>query len=102
MMHTRAVPTRGLEEFFTNQQPGRTGRYWRVGELRLKSFEDLRKLWFVLLKERNMLHTYRHMAQRAGVFMKNYERIWKVKTSMRNVKVVVGERERQHKMLSTS
>jgi hypothetical protein len=49
----------GLEEFFTNQQPGRTGRPWRCSELRLKSFDDLQKLWFVLLKERNMLMTYR-------------------------------------------
>ena len=49
----------GLEEFFLNQQPGRTGRPWRCSELRLKSFDDLQKLWFVLLKERNMLMTYR-------------------------------------------
>jgi len=76
-----------------------TGRKWHSGELRGKSNEDLHKLWYVLLKERNMLLTLRHEAKRQGVPMPGPTRLHKVQKSMAAIKTVIGERERLVKIL---
>ena len=54
------------------------GRSWKKDELRLKSNPDLHKLWYVLLKERNMLLTMAAAYEQEYTAMPNPERIDKV------------------------
>lgn len=92
--------THGLDEFFTNQQAGVVGRAWGVHECRLKSSSELHKLWFVCVKERNMLYTYKHITERYKIELQNSDRFSKVKNTMRSIKVVLGERRHQYKLLT--
>lgn len=55
----------GLMEFFDKENNWKedeikVGRPWKLDDLRIKSNSDLHKLWFVLLKEKNMLLTMKH------------------------------------------
>ncbi|RID48858.1 hypothetical protein BRARA_I05337, partial [Brassica rapa] len=66
---TARIAKNPLEEFFEfdrsqdEDKPVVYGRGWKASELRLKSWDDLQKLWYVLLKEKNMLMTQRQMLQ---------------------------------------
>ena len=69
-------------EFFDNpdnykEKAVRVGRQWFKEELRSKSNADLHKLWFVLLKERNMLLTMEKLYKDEKEPMPNPERIGK-------------------------
>ena len=44
-----------------------TGRPWFASELRHKSFKDLHTLWYVCLREKNLLATQKEEARRMGV-----------------------------------
>ncbi|CAN6179615.1 unnamed protein product, partial [Urochloa humidicola] len=88
-----------LEEFFEversteeDKPPPHYGRSWKACELRLKSWDDLQKLWYVLLKEKNMLMTQRQMLHAENLRFPNPERISKVKKSMCRIKHVLTER----------
>jgi large subunit ribosomal protein L47 len=58
-------PNHGLWEFFANrdtvanppEEDAKHGRGWMVEELRGTSWEDLHKLWWVCVKERNRIAT---------------------------------------------
>jgi len=89
-----------LDQFYETEEnreqlstPGRVGRAWRMDELRGKSLEDLRGLWWVLVKERNLLMTEKHMAMQLGARMSGTGRIKKVKLGMNRLKVVLAERK---------
>eukprot|EP00040_Diaphanoeca_grandis_P014555 m.73947 g.73947 ORF g.73947 m.73947 type:complete len:341 (+) comp24608_c0_seq1:76-1098(+) len=92
----------GLGEFFppgyeTLTEPTQTvdsGRPWLARDLRNKNNTDLHKLWYVLLKERNMLLTWKQEAKVRQKQMIAPQRLKKVRKSMAAIRVVLGERQR--------
>jgi hypothetical protein len=54
------------------------GRSWKASELRNKSWEDLHQLWYVMLKEKNLLLSQRQMLLSQNYRMPNPERVPKV------------------------
>eukprot|EP00003_Mantamonas_plastica_P021498 TRINITY_DN3493_c0_g1_i1.p1 TRINITY_DN3493_c0_g1~~TRINITY_DN3493_c0_g1_i1.p1 ORF type:complete len:188 (-),score=43.48 TRINITY_DN3493_c0_g1_i1:26-589(-) len=78
------------------------GRAWRADELRLKSFEDLQRLWIVLLKEKNLLLSEKRDMRKKGLRMENPMRLKKVKQSMARIKTVVHERNTVYKQWKAS
>ncbi|XP_075058272.1 large ribosomal subunit protein uL29m [Mixophyes fleayi] len=97
---------RGLEEFFDNpknwgETSVKSGDAWTLGQLRGKSSEDLHKLWYVLLKEKNMLLSLEQESKRQRVAMPSPERLYKVTKSMENLDRVVTERESALRLLQT-
>uniref|UniRef100_A0A0N5A541 Large ribosomal subunit protein uL29m n=1 Tax=Parastrongyloides trichosuri TaxID=131310 RepID=A0A0N5A541_PARTI len=80
----------------------RPGREWQKEELRLKSNTDLHKLWYILLKERNMLYTMREAyVTRGESGFPNEERIDRVKMSMENLQDIIAERNNAFYELET-
>jgi hypothetical protein len=80
---SKSARTNSLMEFFDvdknwTEEKVKHGREWRIDELRLKSNVDLHKLWFVLLKERNMLLTMEEACKVAHESFPSPERIAKV------------------------
>ncbi|KTG32087.1 hypothetical protein cypCar_00009208 [Cyprinus carpio] len=109
-MNNRAVHTscvrKGLEEFFDlpenwGEQTVKSGAPWTAKQLRVKSNEDLHKLWYVFLKEKNMLLTLEQEAKRQRLPMPSPERLKKVERSMKRLDTVVEEREDSLRLLQT-
>lgn len=97
---------KGLEEFFENgkflslhnvdhsiKKPYFHGRPWSASELRRKSFDDLHKLWYVLLKEKNLLFTQQTEATRLGLHWLEEDRLNSVHQSMARIKGILTERK---------
>ncbi|XP_071945603.1 large ribosomal subunit protein uL29m-like [Antedon mediterranea] len=87
----------GLEEFFEDEEKRgeqviKHGRAWSIEELRLKDNADLHKLWYILLKERNLLFTLDEECERLDKIMPSPERLEKVDDSMNALERVIKER----------
>ncbi|XP_059543080.1 large ribosomal subunit protein uL29m isoform X1 [Myotis daubentonii] len=105
ILHT-TLSRKGLEEFFDDpknwgEEKVKSGAAWTCQQLRNKSNEDLHKLWYVLLKERNMLLTLEQEAKRQILPMPSPERLEKVIESMDALDKVVQEREDALRLLQT-
>ena len=83
-------PIRFLPE--EKQKDEVSGREWEARELRLKSFDDLHGLWYVLMKEKAMLATEKYVARANRTRMRSAQRIGQVRRSMAKIKLVLSER----------
>ncbi|AFZ81229.1 mitochondrial 39-S ribosomal protein L47 MRP-L47 domain-containing protein [Theileria equi strain WA] len=100
-----SIPRRGIDElwkggyldpntpFRVKEKLSVTGYAWPSYLLRLKSFEDLRSLYFACLKEKNLLLGERWAALQHGVKPPKYGRLKKVKLTMKRILGVVTRRE---------
>ena len=70
-----------------------TGRAWRPEELRLKSHDDLHKLWYVCLKEKNKLKSDWLMAKQLQQGFYGYSDLLKVRMTMSRLLTIVNERK---------
>lgn len=75
------------------RQQGVSGRSWRAEELRLKSHDDLHKLWYVCLKEKNKLKSDWLMSKQMQQAFYGYSELVKVRLSMARLLTVVNERK---------
>ncbi|XP_061094623.1 39S ribosomal protein L47, mitochondrial [Conger conger] len=96
----------GLEEFFDipenwGEETVKSGAPWTAKLLRTKSNEDLHKLWYVLLKEKNMLLSIEQESKRQRRSMPSPERLKKVERSMVRLDSVVEERQDAIRLLQT-
>eukprot|EP00920_Eleutheroschizon_duboscqi_P035688 GHVT01086261.1.p1 GENE.GHVT01086261.1~~GHVT01086261.1.p1 ORF type:complete len:244 (+),score=23.14 GHVT01086261.1:315-1046(+) len=70
-----------------------TGDAWPGCLLRLKSFDDLHKLWYICLKEKNLLLGEKWAAWQQRAKHQQKERLWKVRLSMSRILTVLTQRE---------
>lgn len=84
-----------------NENEVKHGRSWLLPELRIKSNTDLHKLWYILLKEKNMLLTMQHECKEEHRLFPSPERLDKVNESMSNLESVVRERNQAYHLLET-
>ena len=72
------------------------GREWKAVDLRRKSWDDLHRLWFVLLKERNRLQSEKLAYAQVRRGMPDPARLMKVRKSMNRIKQVMAQRISEH------
>jgi len=86
--HDHLEDDAGLRDIF--------GRAWSAAELRRKSFRDLHTLWYILLRERNLIATqmesYRRVSISRGLVESVEKRDFQCRKSMARIKYVINER----------
>ncbi|GMK56365.1 hypothetical protein CspeluHIS016_0302050 [Cutaneotrichosporon spelunceum] len=75
----------------------KSGRSWSAPELRLKSFEDLHTLWYLLLRERNVIATQKAERKRLRIASQYGGKLLSIQSlrcrkSMARIKYVLNER----------
>ncbi|KAI8978663.1 mitochondrial 39-S ribosomal protein L47 (MRP-L47)-domain-containing protein [Trametes punicea] len=73
----------------------KSGRAWTAAELRRKSFKDLHTLWYVVLRERNLLATQKAEARRLGANTQTLgllAKTYRCRKTMARIKYVINER----------
>ncbi|KAI0761938.1 mitochondrial 39-S ribosomal protein L47 (MRP-L47)-domain-containing protein [Trametes elegans] len=104
-------PNHGLYAFFRKQEKDgrvsyetvepvdlvadKSGRAWTAPELRRKSFKDLHTLWYVVLRERNLLATQQAEARRIGAneqALSLWAKAFRCRKTMARIKYVINER----------
>jgi hypothetical protein len=70
-----------------------SGRAWRPDELRLKSNEDLHKLWYVCLRELNVIESDNQFKVQHSSSKGPQDRKKKMKQSMARILTIIRERE---------
>ncbi|WVR07668.1 hypothetical protein IAU60_004710 [Kwoniella sp. DSM 27419] len=74
-----------------------SGRSWTAAELRQKSFKDLHTLWYLLLRERNVLSTQKEERRRLNIGHRVdgellTKRAFRCRKTMARIKYVLNER----------
>ena len=91
MIGSEVVPALFTEA--SNNETISAGKAWGPSLLRLKSTEDLHKLWYILLREKNIILSDSHLAKQHRMTIENRQKMLKVKQSMARLLTVVRERE---------
>ncbi|SBT34429.1 mitochondrial ribosomal protein L29/L47 precursor, putative [Plasmodium ovale wallikeri] len=97
------VPKRGIEELWKNSfldsvsmktklEYSKTGDAWPCALLRKKSFDDLHKLYYICLKEKNKLLGEQYFNFQNSTKMIEHGRIKKVKLTMKRILTVLSRR----------
>ncbi|KAK3232821.1 hypothetical protein CYMTET_56845 [Cymbomonas tetramitiformis] len=89
-------PNYGIEEFFRQPAAAEGGQKfgvaWSATVLRTKSFDDLHKLWYVMLKEQNALYTEMYHCRKERKVVPEPRRMYMVKSTMARIKRELTER----------
>ncbi|KAK9455026.1 mitochondrial 39-S ribosomal protein L47 (MRP-L47)-domain-containing protein, partial [Dipodascopsis uninucleata] len=92
------VATGERQSITTFREYEQAGRAWAIADLRRKSFEDLHTLWYVCLKELNIVLTEKYALRKLArdasdaVEAQMSDVIEKLDASMANIKTVLIER----------